>query len=314
MIRRTILGAATCLFLTTCGVKPYNQTQYAECFQAYSEAYGNCNDDTCKTAALETYRNCAGDAIKIPLHFVVLTSKLADNINTNPHNFVVTQVGAPSGTKIGGVKKFMGKSEIIDFLKTRIDTLNRYYTVEDASLPPDNRRKIVTFEFKSATLYNTASKITDSMITVALDELDFDRRHDVFKPTMNENTHPKLFDPNAVNVYIADCVDAAGDDVGSSHGNNNGNKPYVVLDYARITGVRKRQAVEEHELGHAFGLEHVCDPNAITSTSTNIMASGKNCLDANGDESSGGLRDIGFTPEQCRTILEKVDAFLATID
>ena len=53
---------------------------------------------------------------------------------------------------------------------------------------------------------------------------------------------------------------------------------------------------EEDEMGHAFGLEHVCAPGATVKTPTNIMAS------ADCKKGSGGLRNIGFDSEQAGTV------------
>jgi len=290
MFKRIILGLACCLLLATCGINPYNQAQYSECFTNYSTAFNACNgNEGCEGDALDAYQVCTGENAKIPLHFVVLTDKLGDELST-PVNNVLTR----------------------NFLKNQVDTLNRYFTVEDARYPPDNRKKIVTFEYKSSTLYNVATTINDPIVDFADPTFNFDRRHEDFKPNLNSSANPLLYDPTALNIYIVDCVNAAGGNIVSSHGNNNSNKPYIVLDYARITGVANRQAAQEHEMGHAFGLGHECDPNATTSTSTNIMASKSNCVDSNGNESSGGLRDIGFTPGQCNDILEKVTDFIGT--
>lgn len=274
------------LVCATCGVKPYNQAQYSECFNAYSTAFNACNGSaTCEQDALDAYQSCTGDDAKIPLHFIVLTEKLALQLNPTADNSIT-----------------------LNFLKSEVDTLNRYFTVEDSRYPPDNRKKIVSFQFKSATFNDVVTTINDPMVDVAVPELNFDRRHEDFKPTMNSSTDPRLYDPSAVNVYIADCVDSLGTDIVSSHGNNRGNRPYIVLDYARITGLTSRQAAEEHEMGHAFGLGHECDPSASRSSDTNIMASSGNC------SGSGGERNIGFTPDQCETILEKVNDFLASIN
>ncbi len=51
-------------------------------------------------------------------------------------------------------------------------------------------------------------------------------------------------------------------------------------------------------MGHAFGLIHVCEPNAKRNSNTNIMASSGRC------KGSGGLRNIGFNQQQVNTILQ----------
>ncbi len=79
-------------------------------------------------------------------------------------------------------------------------------------------------------------------------------------------------DPRAINVYVYDSYAERGGfaDV-TSHGRRNSNRPYLLLDWERLG--HKVQGAEEHEMGHAFGLEHVCAPGAKPKTSTNIMAS-----------------------------------------
>ena len=54
------------------------------------------------------------------------------------------------------------------------------------------------------------------------------------------------------------------------HGRKNGHQPYILLDYERLPHV---QAAEEREMGHAFGLDHICYPDAKGNSDTNIMAS-----------------------------------------
>ena len=250
MLRSLFFVALCTVLLVSCGIKTYNQAQYSTCFSAYSTSFSACNgNEACEGEALSAYTSCTGENIKIPLHFVVLTEKLAQQMATPSNNDLVRA-----------------------FLRNEVDTLNRYFTVHNTNYPPDNREKIVTLEYKSSTLYDVASGLSDPLTDFAIPEFNFDRRHEDFKPTMNSSTNPLLYDATAVNVYIVDCVNASGNDIVSSHGNNYSNKPYIVLDYARITGVANRQGVEEHEMGHAFGLGHVCEPNATITSSTNIMA------------------------------------------
>ncbi|WP_272862111.1 hypothetical protein [Aureisphaera galaxeae] len=334
------MGTIICaLLIAACGVKPYNQEQYAQCFTNYSNAFNACGgNDSCEEDALADYQECTGEHLKLPVHFVVLTNKFKDSLATQLSKGKLGQIGGPLNPKPKGGTKKVTKTELIDYLKSEVDTLNRYFTVYDASLPPDNRRKLVTFEYKSATLFGGASNIDDPLTDFAIPVFDFDKRHSDFKPAVNTTTEVKLYDPNAVNVYIVDCVEYESDgslnDINSSHGKNNCDKPYIVLDYKRILGLVNRQGAEEHEMGHAFGLAHVCDNSANNvNDDTNIMASSGSYL-ANGsvrnnEESecrvttiesidctanSGGNRSVGFTTDQCIVILEKVNEFLDAIN
>lgn len=224
-MKRTVLaGLFSCLFLTTCGVKPYNQSQYTACFQTYSETFNTCSDDECKSEALAIYRDCTGENVKIPIHFVVLTEKLAQNINLAMNPGTKPKLQQTSVGQFSTVKK----KSVTDFLKTRIDILNRYFTVENTAYPPDNREKIVTFEYKSATLFAQALVEKEPLTDFAIPQFDFDERKTVFIPALNSTKNSRLYDPEAVNVYIVDAIkkDSQGviEDVTSSHGNNNGNR------------------------------------------------------------------------------------------
>ena len=87
---------------------------------------------------------------------------------------------------------------------------------------------------------------------------------------------------------MADC----SDDSGHARRNIGGGvyRPYVFLDYARLQ--HQKQAPEEHEFGHALGLDHVCEPSVTdTGDSSNIMQS-----QCNGAESAGN-RQEGFSDE-----------------
>ena len=81
-------------------------------------------------------------------------------------------------------------------------------------------------------------------------------------------------------------------------GRMNGH-PTVLIDWVRLN--HRYQAPEEHEMGHAFGLPHVCDPGARSNTDTNIMSSYKDC-----EGSNGGNRSIGFHPEQVAIIHDRI--------
>ncbi|ENU31281.1 MULTISPECIES: hypothetical protein [unclassified Acinetobacter] len=82
----------------------------------------------------------------------------------------------------------------------------------------------------------------------------------------------------------------------TSWGFRNGGQPFILIDWQRLN--YRIQAATPHEMGHAFGLRHVCAPGAKLKDSTNIMTSADCKL------GSGGQRNIGFNREQVSTILE----------
>lgn len=87
----------------------------------------------------------------------------------------------------------------------------------------------------------------------------------------------------------------------TSRGFRNNGRPFILIDWERLN--YKTQAATIHEMGHAFGLDHVCAPGAKKTTPTNIMAS-YDC-----GKGSGGLRNIGFTPKQLSTILQNYQRY-----
>lgn len=82
----------------------------------------------------------------------------------------------------------------------------------------------------------------------------------------------------------------------TSWGFRNQGQPFILIDWERLN--YQIQAASVHEMGHAFGLSHVCAPKATKATPTNIMTSYDCKL------GSGGLRNLGFTQEQLSIMLE----------
>lgn len=82
----------------------------------------------------------------------------------------------------------------------------------------------------------------------------------------------------------------------TSWGFRNQGRPFILIDWERLN--YQTQAASIHEMGHAFGLGHVCAPDATKTTPTNIMTSYDCKL------GSGGLRNLGFTAEQLSIILD----------
>ena len=166
-----------------------------------------------------------------------------------------------------------------------IKILNKYFIDEDG-------KKIFDFKFKSAYKY---AQIKDS-------NCSFLKYGDIKKYNTKEVSElywrcedDRVRDPQAINFYIVDSYSKDnGYDSGTSHGKNARNHPFILMDWERLN--HKGQSPEEHEMGHAFGLGHVCDKDATTHSDTNIMASTGNC------EGSGGLRNIGFNEHQVRII------------
>lgn len=116
-----------------------------------------------------------------------------------------------------------------------------------------------------------------------------------------------LVDQAALNIVIYDvCKRVAGTDgdilecVGARDGRArpNENQPYAYVDYSRALRPRtpaiaapEPAAAEEHEAGHAFGLEHACEPEDH-GDNTHVMQTGSDhCPDGQGD------RNLGFATQ-----------------
>lgn len=112
----------------------------------------------------------------------------------------------------------------------------------------------------------------------------------------NECNDRQIKDPQAINVYIYNSYLFGSFNNVWSMGLNNQNKPFLLLDYARLPHIG---GVEEHELGHAFGLGHVCSTATEHKDDSNIMAS--NVVDCVGGKSAGA-RNVGFNLKQLQII------------
>jgi hypothetical protein len=169
--------------------------------------------------------------------------------------------------------------------------------------------QVADFRFKSFTPYSVASTTgCDAILAYGDITGDGQDSFNLFCKAVNAcNDKPLVKDPNAINCYIFDQGgweddddDEATPDVWTMsnqccNGRSNGYKPILRFDWARL--ISRSQAPEAHEMGHGFGLQHVCIPDAHWSDSTNIMGSKHEEFIG-----SGGLRDMGFTEAQVAII------------
>lgn len=170
-------------------------------------------------------------------------------------------------------------------LKNEIYILNKYFITK-------NRDKIFDFKFKSAFFYKDIDGSQCEFLKYGdIKEYDSIEASELYWKCKDK----RIRDPFAINFYIVDSYSKKkGYKSITSHGKNAGNHPFVLIDWQRLN--HKVQSPEEHEMGHAFGLTHVCNPNAKITTETNIMASRENC------KGSGGLRNVGFNDSQQKII------------
>jgi hypothetical protein len=172
-------------------------------------------------------------------------------------------------------------------MRREVDILNTYFIGEDGKNPARFRFKNVIYA------HQLLGNVCGSLLEMGdyareYDPLDFEKRYDACADN-------RLVDPGAINFYVYDSY-SKGNGFGdiTSHGDNHADHPFVLIDWERLD--HRTQSPEEHEMGHVFGLSHICVPGAKIDTSTNIMASVDCGL------GSGGLRNIPFNAEQLNTI------------
>ena len=188
-------------------------------------------------------------------------------------------------------KPEVSNSVDVEVVKKEIDILNDYFVSEQ-------RGPLVRFRFKSFRTYDDLKNSECEFIKLG----DFTGTYNsgYWQELFNACKDPRVVDPTAINFYIYDSYSPKrGFADKTSHGKNNHDRPYIILDWERLS--HQIQSPEEHEMGHAFGLGHVCLPGAKLDTSTNIMTS-KEC-----GKGSGGKRDVGFDPRQSSIILRNAE-------
>lgn len=172
-------------------------------------------------------------------------------------------------------------------MRREVDILNTYFVGEDGRNP-------VRFRFKNVVY---AHQLGDTACARLLEMGDRAREYDHldFKARYDACGDGRVVDPGAINFYVYDSYRAGKGfaDI-TSHGHNRGGRPFLLIDWERLD--HRLQSPEEHEMGHAFGLPHVCAPGARLETATNIMASHDCGL------GSGGRRNLPFNAEQLATI------------
>lgn len=186
-----------------------------------------------------------------------------------------------------------------ELFENEIDILNRYFVTAD-------RKEIVRFRLGSVRLYD---QVKNSKCLFVQEVVDVKKYHDYshLKSLYNACDDRNVRSSEAINFYIYDSYASQNGFLDkTSRGYNNSGHPFVMLDWERLG--HTLQSPEEHEMGHAFGLRHVCEEGATRNSSTNIMASSGGC---NGN---GGLRNIGFTEAQVNVILQHAREMQVTLN
>ncbi|KAF0616282.1 hypothetical protein AB71192_04188 [Acinetobacter baumannii] len=177
-------------------------------------------------------------------------------------------------------------------MRKEISILNKYYL-------DDQGKKIFNFKLNRYIPYKEFSKLHCDL------KQQINQPYPISTETIPASVNtcfPKRTASKEVIVFIYDAYSTKWKfkDVTSRAFRNNG-KPFILLDWNRLN--YNIQAGSVHEMGHVFGLKHVCAPKATKRTPTNIMTSAECKL------GSGGLRNLGFTPVQLQTILSTYNQY-----
>ncbi len=183
-----------------------------------------------------------------------------------------------------------------ELFEREIEILNRDFVT-------DTGAKIIEFRFKSLATHAEFGA-ADCAARDTLKSVDVKNaawKKDLYR-LYRECRDPRLRDLKAINFIVVDnCSEKSGCSDVDSMGGAAGNRPFVLIDRERLGN--NIQSPEVHEMGHAFGLGHSCHPGATTKTATNIMGSREKC------KGSGGLRNLGFTAKQVKTIEARIKLY-----
>jgi len=232
------------------------------------------------------------------------------------------QQGAGTGSpSIGGsgfetTGAMHNQDDFDEFCQGIIDTLNQNFVNEPGG-------QIIKFEFKDALMWDTSFDGTDYEVCVNdLAGIGWRSSTGLLEPScsptdiFNSSQGDFFRDDDVINIVLFDNYINTGHTSGGTYNigatvegfmNIRRHVPLVQLDYHRLrnnpdTGLPGNAAVEEHELGHVFGVHHV-RTNGAPAGPTNVMSSGSTsgtwnpensdttCKDLQGDRSTGFLLD-----------------------
>lgn len=250
-----------------------------------NDAIAALYDDPTVAASGTPSGDCSGDCRRIDVNIVFLTDK------DDPDHLGRAQVAANQVDLLNAHFRTLSGAQIFQFVK------KRHVTFADAHSSPACPK-----------LKRLARDAENDIGSNAIRNAAVDQCFD------GTGEAARLFDHAAINMYIFDHVytnDDEGSDGGTGYGKEVGNKRFPVLfvDIDRVSKARHGEtaAAQEHELGHAFGLHHVCQPQGALHTS--IMPTSNTmklswfdpaapddatfrCVDAGGAQ---GDRSMGFS-------------------
>ena len=203
------------------------------------------------------------------IHFVVMTEKLQ------------------GATGMRGADNNVRRSEkVMERFQSHVERLNSEFRSEAGE-------QLVTFHLKSAVLYQDAmGSDCEAMKTASAGQS--------FGNLLRKCADPKIRSPRAVNVYIYAPPDGSEHHGFRSFGGHDVNGPYAFIHWKSYHDFNKLW----HELGHAFGLPHVCSSPRPTEAHWNIMATPEACK--NGREVVTGFH---FDEKQTATVKAHIEKY-----
>lgn len=240
----------------------------------------------------------------------------------------------------------VGRLSGADVFRREVDILNEFFVMEDETgdrTPVSKDGAEIRFRYKS---HHYLGDILQTNAAL----LEYGRQEDWQKLCQDEYpayyggspgcwiddiwdcNDRRLYDPLAINIFIfdnmrPDCANHTVDpfekmSFGSRNKRGDEYRPFILIDYWRIL---HRDYAEEHEMGHVFGLRHVCDPNVgnpydaseTRPVDSNIMqGSGCSCPSET-SPSENGLRNLGFgevlyEENHCGEVYDQIDKIFDT--
>lgn len=195
----------------------------------------------------------------------------------------IVQVNFIFATPHVEAQKFDNPSQI----KKEVDILNRYFVTE-------KNQPIFKFELNKYIPYQKFKQL-NCKLSHLLESPKPMERPALIK--IFRQCFPSKSKEAEIYIFIFDSYSSkSGFKAADSWGFHNNGRPIILLDWERLN--YNIQAALPHEMGHAFGLRHVCVKGAKFKDTTNLMASKGGC------DGSGGQRNIGFNDQQIQIIKE----------
>lgn len=172
--------------------------------------------------------------------------------------------------------------------QSHVDRLNEEFRAESGE-------QLVRFRLSSVTLHGEARNSKCAAVQLAAQGGDFSKAVARCEDSM-------IRQPGAVNIYVYAPQTAEGQPHRMvSRGGHNNEGPFALIHWRQYHDFN----TVWHELGHAFGLPHVCSSPRPEGTHWNIMATPDTCK-----QSKEIVHGFHFNEKQARTVTIHTEKFL----